>query len=296
MPQIQRPHKPTRLALVGQVKDAITHQGIGKARIKIKAAPKKFIEQLLGKLKFADLSLTPLQWYGLEKVIGDQHNQNSLPLSDQALGRLNTIVQKTPSNYTDRLRLWLHDLEKSSLSPSDKFQVLQVLFDGLALGSSRLEPGMDRRITRPDGWFYFVDLPPGPYQLEASVPGSAMGYGLAQAQVEVVEGVANPFTQSRVTLELAPTTLQGKVVSGADPTEPVGMARVQIAETQAYVFSSEEFVKLPDREWNYQFVGIISDHAVVTLIVTAQGYETIQKKVDLRSGANNSLDMQLVPL
>lgn len=290
MPQIKLSQKRSRLALVGQVKDAITQEGIGAATVKIKAAPVKFVEQILFKIKLLGLPLTALQWYGLERFIFDQANHQN-----PALDPLQSLLKSRPLSQVDGLGAWVNHLEQSSLSPQDRFQVLQVILDGLALDPSRAS-GLERTLTRPDGWFYWVDLPTGAYQLEASVPGSTRGYSQALAEVEVVEGGQDPFGQSQVSFNLSPTTLQGRVVSAADPAEPVGMARVQIAETQAYVFSSDEFTKPHDREWNYQFVGIASTYSVITLIITAKGYETTQKKVDLRSGANNSLDIQLVSL
>ena len=290
MPQIKLSQKNSRLALVGQVKDAITQEGISAATVKIKAAPVKFVEQILFKIKLFGIPLTAVQWYGLKKFIFDQADHKN-----PALDNLQSILKNTPLQEVDGLGAWVNHLEQSSLSPQDRFQVLQVILDGLALAPSRAS-GLERTATRPDGWFHWVDLPAGVYQLEASVPGSSRGYGQALAEVEVVEGGQDPFAQSQVSFHLSPTILQGSVVSAADLEEPVGMARVQIAETLAYVFSSDEFTKPHDREWNYQFVGIASTYPVITLIITAKGYETTQKKVDLRPGANNSLDIQLVSL
>jgi hypothetical protein len=113
MEKMQRPRNQSRLALVGQVKDALTHQGIGAARVKIKAAPKKFLEQLLGKLKFAEsVPHSPaMVWPGKGHSL-IWNNRNPQTLTDQALNTLKIIVQKPPSSPTDPFKLWLHESGK----------------------------------------------------------------------------------------------------------------------------------------------------------------------------------------
>ncbi|MFZ4678149.1 MAG: hypothetical protein ACOYM4_21060 [Nodosilinea sp.] len=101
--------------------------------MKIKAAPVKFVEQILFKIKLFGIPLTAVQWYGLKKFIFDQADHKN-----PALDNLQSILKNTPLQEVDGLGAWVNHLEQSSLSPQDRFQVLQVILDGLALAPSGL--------------------------------------------------------------------------------------------------------------------------------------------------------------
>jgi Carboxypeptidase regulatory-like domain len=66
----------------------------------------------------------------------------------------------------------------------EKFQTKRSL-QALQYGSEweTLSKRCDRTTTANDGFFYFIDLPPGEYTLTAFLPGAATRYKLAQTTV-----------------------------------------------------------------------------------------------------------------
>ena len=138
----------------------------------------------------------------------------------------------------------------------------------------------DRKITASDGSFYFVDLPPGDYKLEASVPGSGTRYKNGVQKVTVsspikdviptsIKDIVKEIIPTTITdIALEPTGIQGKITDKAPPNEAILNAKVQIQGSPESTFS--------DQEGNYRLLGLDASESgqrTVILIVSATGYQ-----------------------
>lgn len=314
-----------RIAVVGKVSNGILGQGISDATVKIIAAPPQFVEQVILKAKLSGLlsvqippsSLLHGTLYRLHHKSDAQTSlEPSFPSAvlSPKLQEFSTTLGRSDLKSADKLQCLHHLLEDLSLPAQSKFQALQMVLDRLQASSPKAMITLERTRTAADGWFYFTGLPAGYYQLEASLPQMGQSYGIAQAQINVVNNVANqtvnqmedvspqgkaeahttPFEKMFVELQLMPTTLLGKVVN-ADDQEAIAFARVQIAGTENYVLSSKEVFKQQGQAWNYRILGLNASSASQSLVISAQNYEITRKIVQLQAGETTTLNVQLVP-
>lgn len=127
----------------------------------------------------------------------------------------------------------------------------------------------DRTRTRPDGLFYFMDLPEGKYTLEASIPELSRRYAPASENV-VIKANSGPIP-TRVDLALRPTTVKGKVIG------PVKKSGVLLAEVRIKGSGERAF---SDAQGQFVLSGI--EPGKRTVLVYAQGYQVASRDVTLK--------------
>lgn len=140
----------------------------------------------------------------------------------------------------------------------------------------------DRACTAADGYYRFINLPPGEYTLAASLPGSGTRYGQAQASASVVHDDEGNIALATADLQLAPTTLLGQVRDAAG--EPVSMVQVRVLGSGEYTFSDEQGL--------YRLTGLEVGGRQVRAL--AQGYMALTQAVQLEQvGGQYTLDFSL---
>ena len=161
----------------------------------------------------------------------------------------------------------------------------------------------DRTSTRPDGLFYFLDLPDGKYELSACipdlerlfrdlpqgdmlrahVPSYGKRFGVAQATVTIPHDGQGTQGVAFVSLALPSTTVKGKV------TGPGRKAGVALAEVRVEGSGERTFT---DVQGQYTVAGIEPGKRV--LVVSAQGYRDKTQSVTVASpGVSQPLDFTL---
>jgi hypothetical protein len=144
--------------------------------------------------------------------------------------------------------------------------------------------GLDKARMTGDGHFYFVDLPEGDYQLEASLPGMGKRYGTAVHGVTVKPDEKGDLSGGFAELALQPTAVSGKITGGARHSALI-MARVQVRGSGEWTFSGE----------NGEYSLSAIEPGKRGLQVLAQGYNRLEKEVDLaKPGDLATLDFHLV--
>jgi len=162
----------------------------------------------------------------------------------------------------------------------DKFKTILSL-KALQYGSqwSNMRERCDRQITSGDGYFHFVNLPPGEYVLDASLPGSGTRYNSAQKTVKVAGSVNGKISTVMTDIVLLPTGIKGTVTDADEPNKAIVNAKVQIQGSRDWA--------LTDQESNYRLLGLESSKSgqrTVTLIVSATGYQQASQSVVIKHG------------
>lgn len=287
-----------QIAIAGQVKDAITGEGISGAMVKIIDAPDEFINSVIFKTQVLGLP-------GLMQCCSGNPDLNSSPVSlPTAIQELRQNLRNPELHTADKVQLFQALLANNYLSRRDKFQGYQEIIDYFPYNPKNKQSQIGRTKTIFDGWFYFRNLPAGCYQLEASLFDAPRRYAQGQGQVEITDDINSKKiikedenfalfdTINTVELKLQPTTLLGTITSG-DDNDPIGMARVEIQGSRDHTFSSTEIIKQSQGECNYRLVGIEASNTPITVIVSAKGYPKQQKQIYLQTGEVKSLDFQL---
>jgi hypothetical protein len=161
----------------------------------------------------------------------------------------------------------------------------------------------DRTSTRPDGVFYFLDLPDGKYELSACipdldkvfrerpegnklrapVPSYGKRFGLAEATVTIPQGGQGPQRVVFVSLALPSTMVKGKV-TGSGRKSGVMLAEVRVEGSGERTFT--------DVQGQFTVTGIEPGKRV--LVVSAQGYRDKTQSVTVASpGVSQPLDFTL---
>lgn len=141
--------------------------------------------------------------------------------------------------------------------------------------------------TRADGFYAFLDLRAGEYDLRVSAPQAAGRYGSASVDdVKVAYDVAGtPALDSRANVALPPTAVAGRV-SDATSGAPIAdaLAGLRGAETQARTSADGRYRLSPLLPGN------------PTLEIRARGYAPETRKLQLQAGAQLNVDLTLTKL
>jgi hypothetical protein len=141
----------------------------------------------------------------------------------------------------------------------------------------------DKTRTRPDGLFYFLDLPDGKYSLSASIPSCGGRYGTVEQPATVSRSAGGDTKIGFVKCALPPTLVKGKITASGHKTG-VALARVRIKGSGERAFS--------DAQGQYTVVGI--EPGKRTLLVSAQGYREESQACTLGGpGASETLNFAL---
>lgn len=157
--------------------------------------------------------------------------------------------------------------------------------DGLAGAVVRLTPGTRQARSDDEGFYSFIDLADGNYQLSASVPGLGSRYGsLAAVTVTVARDAAGrPQFDRRSHLDLPPTQLSG-MVQRLDNNAPIADAEIQLPAGRRATRSA--------RDGRYSLVAV--EAGSQTLRVSAPGYASTSQQVSLLAGQTTVVDLGLI--
>lgn len=168
----------------------------------------------------------------------------------------------------------------------EKFQTKRSL-QALRYGSGweTLAKRCDRTISAIDGFFYFLDLPPGEYTLTASLPGAATRYKIATIAVNVTQNQPK-FAFAKLTL--SPSGIRGKVTD----SQGVAIARVNVKIPD----SGESTVT--DDKGNFELIGLEApkqekNKRTVTVVVSAKGYQEQTETLQFSLGEVVKKNIQL---
>jgi hypothetical protein len=147
-------------------------------------------------------------------------------------------------------------------------------------------PTLARTHSRADGYYWFLDLPPGVYQLEGAIPRLGSRYGTGRTGTVRVWDTRDP--DGRIRLEpadiaLPPTRIHGRVTRQAD-SSPVPSARVRLrGDTAADVTAADG---------RYAIEGLVAGSPTVE--VAAPAVVTALVHVNLTAGQDKVVDIALV--
>jgi Carboxypeptidase regulatory-like domain len=152
----------------------------------------------------------------------------------------------------------------------EKFKLKRSL-QALQYGSAwdGLTKRCDRTVTAADGFFYFIDLPPGSYTLTAFLPGAATRYKPAKNTVTFPpqQKTSSSPKFALANLILSPSGIRGKVTD---------MNNVAIGKVDVKILGSGESTVTTDNG-GYQIVGLEApkEEGVkrqVKVVFSAKGY------------------------
>ena len=141
---------------------------------------------------------------------------------------------------------------------------------------------IDQTYSKIDGFFHFLDLPEGKYQLAVSFPGTGTRYGEAQTEVEIFHD-GDKIKLTAADISLPPTALKGEVTN-TDNT-PVVMAKIQVVGSGESTFSNGE--------GKYLLTGLEGSGTKRSVQVSVQGYQLGSKNVQLDRGKTKNLNFKL---
>jgi hypothetical protein len=177
------------------------------------------------------------------------------------IGRARVEISSGPAAFTDRLALQAKQYGERWVA---------------------MEERPDRTRTAADGHFHFLDLPAGDYTLIASLPGSGTRYDTAQAEATVSRDAEGTIAMARLDIALPPTALKGQITNQGSG-DPVVMAEVRMKGSGERTFS--------DGEGRYLLAGLEAGERV--MLVSAQGYESSRRNVQIIQGDTLELDIAL---
>lgn len=162
----------------------------------------------------------------------------------------------------------------------EKFRAILSL-KALQFGSQweKMSERPDRKITSNDGYFYFTNLPPGEYLLEASLPTSPTRYNKARKEVQVSSPVNGKIPATMADIVLSPTGIKGKITDADDSKKLITNAKVQIQDSGDSTIS--------DQQGNYRLIGLESPKSGqrnIIMIVSATGYQQVSQSLNIQRG------------
>lgn len=129
-------------------------------------------------------------------------------------------------------------LNGSGVSNPDKILAAQTLLKDSRVLRLLKTKRIDQAYTAADGFYYFQDLPPGPYKIEASLPQMGTRYAAAGAKGATAPERANQAKAARLDFVLAPTTITG-VISG-EAAAPLLGADVRVKGSGEVAYTNSE--------------------------------------------------------
>jgi Carboxypeptidase regulatory-like domain len=148
----------------------------------------------------------------------------------------------------------------------------------------------DRTTTAIDGFFHFIDLPPGEYTLTAFLPSAATRYKIARTTVTVLPPSNNPSQPkfAAANLALSPSGIRGKITD----SEGVAIARVNVK-----ILSSGEST-VTDDKGKFELIDLESpkqekSKRTVTVVVSAKGYQETTETLQFSLGEIVEKNIQL---
>jgi hypothetical protein len=141
----------------------------------------------------------------------------------------------------------------------------------------------DKRRTRKDGLFYFLDLPEGGYTVTAVLPKPDGRHGVGQVECQVTRNEKGKPKVAFVTLTVPATSVNGKIV-GSGHKNGIAMAQVRVKGSGERAFT--------DAQGQYAVNGLEAGNRVLT--VSAQGYQPASESVILsKPGASKTINFSL---
>lgn len=163
----------------------------------------------------------------------------------------------------------------------EKWLALKALQYGAQWGG--MPERQDRRRSRLDGSFYFMDLPDGDYQFSATLPSMGRRYGTAEAEVSVLRDNTGRVKVAFVDLALQPTVVEGKI-TGAGQKGAVAMAQVRVKGSGEQSFT--------DAKGHYALAAVEPGERSIQAF--AQGYRPAVQKVSVKmAGGTGTLNFSL---
>lgn len=157
---------------------------------------------------------------------------------------------------------------------------------GIARATVELAPVALQTETRPDGFYYFLDLPDGLYTLHAAAPALGSRYGtVTTAGVAVASDSAQrPIFDPKGNLGLPPTRLAG-LVQRSDTLAAIAYAEVRLRATN---------VKTRSRKLGQYALSAVQA-GTQTVQVSAPGFVTISQAATLTAGQETVVNFSLTP-
>jgi hypothetical protein len=163
-------------------------------------------------------------------------------------------------------------------------QRLTVVSSAYATQWNQMMERPDRTQSRPDGLFYFLDLPDGDYGLRISMPSLGRRYGGLEVPATVSRDKDGNIKFRLLRCALPPTLVRGRVTApGQEAGVPLARIRVKGSGERGFTDSQGQFV----------LTGI-EPGKKRTLLVSAQGYGNTSKDFALlEPGAAKKIDFEL---
>jgi hypothetical protein len=137
----------------------------------------------------------------------------------------------------------------------------------------------DRKMTSIDGYFYFTNLPPGDYLLEASLPTSLNRYKKVTSTAQVSTPVNGKIPTTMTEIVLSPTGIKGTITDVNDPKKLIANAKIQIQDSGDSTVS--------DHKGNYLLIELESPPSGernITVIVSSTGYQKVSRTLKIQRG------------
>jgi protocatechuate 3,4-dioxygenase beta subunit len=146
---------------------------------------------------------------------------------------------------------------------------------------------LDRRVTRPDGWYALSDLPPGTYTLQVSVPHLGTRYQAAallnNIAIAAPPGPNEPANPVFVHVALQPTRVKGRVTRNGG--QGVAGAKVRLR--------GDTTVVPTDDDGRFVLSRIVAGKP--TIEITAKNFQPFSQTLTLNAGQELTVDTVLNP-